>query len=228
MESTLSWVLTQFSAPFESAMNVPIKVVQINTLKRNERERKEMNKIERKKNRVYARIKWRRRYRQRNIKFWWCLDHWVQTTAQMYFSSTLTLFTQAKTTVPCESRNGLWYNWPKSKMHRADCIWQAAVNNFVRKCTADVAFRSISVRRDFTSSQVHATCNYFIHDKTMNVHLNMLNIARALWCDACSFYTHTYLHEPMVIGMQTTWISFVNFDDWQEIFVCYQNFILMV
>lgn len=131
----------------------------------------------------------------------------AQTTAQMYFSSTLTLFTQAKTTVPCESRNGLWYNWPRSPIHRADCIWQAAVNNFVRKCTADVAFRSISVRSDFTSSQVHATCNYFIHDKTTNVHLRICmngsssNSSRTMFVlyDAMHvhlifiFYAHTHV-----------------------------------
>lgn len=42
-------------------------------------------------------------------------------------------------------------------MHRVDCIWLAADKSFVRKWTAEVAFLSISVRRDFTSSQVQAT-----------------------------------------------------------------------
>lgn len=76
---------------------------------------------------------------------------------------TLTPLTQANTTVPWESRNGLWYNWPRSWMHSADCIWQAAVKSLVRKWTADVAFFSISRRSDFTSSQVHATCLDFLH-----------------------------------------------------------------
>lgn len=162
----------------------------------------------------------------------------------MYFSSTFTLFTQAKTTVPCESRNGLWYNWPRSciqlrwnkcnakdtfsliltkkkqtfsivnmsdrSTYRADCIWQAAVNNFVRKCTADVAFRSISVRRDFTSSQVHATCNYFIHDKTMNEHLKIclsrsissmfvlyeaMHVHLISFCMLTQAHTHTFMSQ---------------------------------
>lgn len=70
---------------------------------------------------------------------------------------TLMKFTQLSTTVPWESLSGLWKSCPKSVIHRADCIWHAAVRSFVRKCTAEVAFRSISALRDLTSSHVQET-----------------------------------------------------------------------
>lgn len=38
----------------------------------------------------------------------------------------------------------------------------------------------------------------------------------------------TYLHEPVVIGVQTAGICLIDFDDGQKIFVCHQYFVLVV
>lgn len=49
-----------------------------------------------------------------------------------------------------------------------------------------------------------------------------------IWTIPFEISNPIYLHQPIVVTMQTTWIRFVDFDHRNKIFVCHQHFIFVV